>query len=48
MLSLTGFLTYELDTDSLRSSQQCFVLEVVVRDALTGEQAAETVLIRRK
>ncbi|MDQ2643555.1 MAG: hypothetical protein M3020_07065 [Myxococcota bacterium] len=42
------FLSYGLDTKELPPSPDCFVLEVVVRDATSGDEARETTLLQRK
>jgi hypothetical protein len=37
-----------LDTSELPPSPACFVLEVVVRDTITGKEAREKTLLQRK
>jgi hypothetical protein len=48
MKKADGFLAYQLDTSELPRSPACFVLEVVVRDTTTGNQAREQTLLQRK
>ncbi len=43
-----GFLAYNLNTKVFPSSPACFVLEVVVRDTITGNEAREKTLLQRK
>jgi len=48
MKKTDGFLAYNLDTSELPPSPPCFVLEVVVRDTTTGNEAREKTLLQRK
>jgi hypothetical protein len=48
MKKTDGFLAYDLDTGKFPPSPACFVLEVVVRDATTGNEAREKTLLQRK
>lgn len=48
MKKTDGFLAYDLDTTKFPSSPACFVLEVVVRDTTTGNEAREKTLVQRK
>jgi hypothetical protein len=48
MKKADGFLAYNLDTSVFPPSPACFVLEVVVRDATTGNEAREKTLLQRK
>lgn len=48
MKKTDGFLAYDLDTSKFPPSPACFVLEVVVRDTTTGNEAREKTLLQRK
>jgi len=48
MKTADGFLAYGLDTSKFPPAPACFVLQVVVRDTTTGDEARETTLLQRK
>jgi hypothetical protein len=48
MKKTNGLLAYDLDTSKFPASPACFVLEVVVRDTTTGNEAREKTLLQRK
>jgi hypothetical protein len=48
MKKADGFLAYDLDARQFPPSPTCFVLEVVVRDTTTGNEAREKTLLQRK